>query len=267
MKPKKIYEKKTEDEILTLMDEKDKHYSAFTKKVVLNFAVRLNDLIAEKKISLSDLDQELKERAKSGKKNGKKTEPEGIHITDAALSKCLQGGAESKIATVVTLADYFGVTTDYLLGKVAYRSTEPNEQKVLSYLGLSDEATKKLHHLTHDKDNPLYPYIIDYLVKSGEFENLLSVFQKCLINREQYSMLYGDEESELKSIEESTEYQFNKDMMGLYRKILPDLTARLKDRISDLAIANMERIESNAIDTMYRMKEILQFCQKWKEEE
>ncbi len=89
------------------------------------FAEILTDLIADKKISLEKLGNE-------------------IGVSKATLSKYTNNEAEAPIGNIVKLAKYFNVSTDYLLGVSSAKTNDKDLQFICDYTGLSAEAIETL---------------------------------------------------------------------------------------------------------------------------
>ena len=54
-----------------------------------------------------------------------------LSITQATYGRYEIGDIEPKISTIIFLADFYGVSTDYLLGRVKYSVKANNELKTL----------------------------------------------------------------------------------------------------------------------------------------
>lgn len=85
-----------------------------------------------------------------------------LHITRAAYTNIENGKRETDFNGLSTLAEYFGVTTDYLLG----RSDEPTNTKNAppqSRSAMEDEFIERLEILSLDEQREALGYL-DYLV-------------------------------------------------------------------------------------------------------
>lgn len=83
---------------------------------------------------------------KMSKVNAKQLTAE-LELSNSAITDWKKGKAKPSTEAVIKLADYFGVTTDYiLLGKESAVSTEPqlteNEKEILELLHRFDERTQ-----------------------------------------------------------------------------------------------------------------------------
>lgn len=69
---------------------------------------------------------------------------EQIDVSPAAVSQFLTGKSAPKLDTLVKIADAFGVTTDYLLG----RTDDPKDQRsIIDDTGLTDQSISVLNHI------------------------------------------------------------------------------------------------------------------------
>ena len=85
---------------------------------------------------------------------------------------------------VVKYAEYFKVSTDYLLGLTDTKSTDPEIQAVCDYTGLSEDAVRCLHqYLTHETaafDHVCFNILNDLLEEGSP---LYEVINNAAINR------------------------------------------------------------------------------------
>lgn len=92
------------------------------------------------------LRQLLEETGTSQKQLG-----EAIGVTPQTISLYATNGSKPDWKTIVTIADYFDVSTDWMLGRTDTRSPDTTIQSVCNYTGLSDAAVEILHGLTTAK--------------------------------------------------------------------------------------------------------------------
>lgn len=117
--------------------------SSKTTKV---FSDRLEDLILGSKKSIKELSND-------------------IGISTGALSKYKNDDAEIGVNALKKIADYFGVSTDYLLGGAECKV--PSNQKIADLLGLPEDCIEIFIILRHLQDNPgesIDKYFIDVLI-------------------------------------------------------------------------------------------------------
>lgn len=124
----------------------------------VSFGERLGDLINNKGINQSQLSDEtgIKQSAISEYLNGK------------------QGGTILRApdcATVISLAKYFSVSTDYLLGLTDVKTPNPNIKGAVELTGLSENTIKVLSNLRNWQVNE-ESEIIDILVSDCVLKNI-----------------------------------------------------------------------------------------------
>lgn len=69
-----------------------------------------------------------------------------------AIGYYADGSSSPDWKTIVSLARYFGVSTDWLLGVTDVQSTDIDIQQICEYLGLSEQAITFLHTESHDTE-------------------------------------------------------------------------------------------------------------------
>ena len=81
-----------------------------------------------------------------------------IGISPASLTNLMYGKIGPNIETLGKIASFFGVTTDYLLGReINEKEDAPIERAISSYTGLSSKAVTELHK-AHLPDSPKYVF-------------------------------------------------------------------------------------------------------------
>lgn len=85
------------------------------------FSKRLRELRTEKQVSQSDL-------------------AKALGISNRTISMYEQKNSEPNIETLVKIANYFGVTTDYLVGLTDVKGSDIDSAYMSSFLGLSENA-------------------------------------------------------------------------------------------------------------------------------
>lgn len=101
---------------------------SFTEKYNAPFAVRLRKLIHDKNITQDVLAQQ-------------------INKSRQTVSQYVNGESEPVYTTLVKIADFFQVSTDYLLGRTNTKSVSGTEQAVIAYTGLSEDNVRTLHEM------------------------------------------------------------------------------------------------------------------------
>lgn len=70
------------------------------------------------------------------------------------VSQYVNGIGEPGYETLEKIADYFGVSTDYLLGRSDIKTVDTSAQAVIEYTGLSEENVITLHNMVSHADCP-----------------------------------------------------------------------------------------------------------------
>jgi len=81
------------------------------------------------------------------------------------------GKANPDIETLLTLADYFECSVDYLLGKSSIKSPNIDIQRVVNFSGLSEKAVKTLNSMRYNtlpSSRELLLNLINYLIEQEE---------------------------------------------------------------------------------------------------
>jgi len=138
-------------------------------KVTSLFADRLQDLIAESGKTISEL-----------------SSSEGIGISSGSLSKYQNDAAEPGITALVKIADYFGVSFDYLLGKTNCKKRENINisertglsEKAVEYLCNMDKIEFKNGIAAHYEYEYMCPSkILSFILESEHFEIFMIYIQ------------------------------------------------------------------------------------------
>lgn len=80
-----------------------------------------------------------------------------IGKTRQTVSQYVNGISEPGYDTLVKIADYFGVSTDYLLGRTSVKTPDSSVQAIIAYTGLSEENTLTLHRMTENVSDSMLP--------------------------------------------------------------------------------------------------------------
>lgn len=133
------------------------------------FADRLSELVNEKK--------------KDGKAVKDIAEESGV--PSGSISKYQNDAGEAGINSLVKLADYFGVSADYLLGLTDVASGNADDMAIEQRLGLNSTSIEALNHF-HTKDGSSF---LNMLFERGFWEIVL----KCQTSFETYIQAIRDE--------------------------------------------------------------------------
>ena len=101
----------------------------------------------------------------------RQTAADGLQISRASLEYYEKGLRLPDICFLDKIADFYGVSADYLLGRTSVKSTDIDLKAVCEYIGLSENAVTKIRSaISKDvKSSVLYEGIIvdilDYIDK------------------------------------------------------------------------------------------------------
>ena len=85
---------------------------------------------------------------------------EDLGLSRQTISNLINGRYKPDSDNLGKLADYFGVSTDYILGRTDVKSPDPKAQGVCEYLGLTEQAVNFLAELSKHRSN-----LSDFIVK------------------------------------------------------------------------------------------------------
>lgn len=182
---------------------------------------------------------------------------EETDIAQGSLSDYRSGKTEARITALARLAGYFDVSTDYLLGMTHTATRDQSERKWREKVGLSDKAIETLEKGKSDSERPLYSEIVSFLLESGTLDNLVKLLEKSLILREQYRVLFEENDGQRENVLETQEYQFNKQLASLYENVMEKLSSQLSASISILAEERFFDFVDGALDTKEKMEQII----------
>lgn len=86
-----------------------------------------------------------------------------------------ESGRTPDIVTLEKIADYFSVSTDYLLGRGNARTQEPKLKSVCDKVGLSDKSALTLQQLKKEKSSRLRT--INLLIEQSDTDIAESLFE------------------------------------------------------------------------------------------
>lgn len=201
--------------------------STFKNNVKNKLADTLDDLVTEKKKN-------------SGLGNNQIADE--IGIGKGQLSKCLNAQTELGISSLVKISQYFGVSTDYLLGLSNLKSTDENYKTVHKLTGLSDKAIETLQaELEKDKEaRKLHPKFtsyrdgintINYLIEKERNYSVFKALSEFLWFKEKMRELI---ESKQDIIDDDLEYSMTiKQYEALRKVVLDEILFKLKEDIEN----------------------------------
>lgn len=156
----------------------------------------MNSIHTDKDAYLSDFSSHLREEL-TRRGETAKTLSEGTGIAASNISSYLSGRkngqfSECGIFNLVRIADYLGVSADYLLGRTPVRAPDPDKtlETIRQYTGLSEGSIEALH-------NPAFPFdfwdildipsahiatLINRIIETGSFHSAMNK----IANMEEY---------------------------------------------------------------------------------
>lgn len=109
---------------------------------------------------------------------------EYLHCSTQAINQYKNGTSRPSLDNLSKIADYYNVTTDYLLGRTEAPSSDPDIRTACDYTGLSPRAVDILHTLSNSPSytRDLRISFIDHILESDIFwsrivEHLQSAYQ------------------------------------------------------------------------------------------
>ena len=124
-------------------------YQDVFNKANTSFAKRLRELIPSERV------EELKEY---------------LHCTPQAINQYKQGTAFPKTENLIKIAEFLGVSMDYLLGFSSVSSLDPDVKAVCQYTGLSEKNVQLLHENKYPTDME----VVNELLSSDGFWEMVS---------------------------------------------------------------------------------------------
>lgn len=124
------------------------------EKIAKTFSQRLKDLRKNANLSQDDL-------------------AAALGISKGALSYYENMQRVPDIVTLDSIAEYFKVTTDYLLGRTEAKTTDPNLREFCDYTGLSLKSVEFLHEQTETRTD-LHIKAFNTLFESDESDNFVN---------------------------------------------------------------------------------------------
>lgn len=93
-----------------------------------------------------------------------------LDCTSQTISQYKTGTTRPSLENLCKIAAFYGVSTDYLLGRTTVKTPDMDKRKMCDYSGLTESALEFLHSL---KDNPDYPRLISAMLEDKTFQAIL----------------------------------------------------------------------------------------------
>lgn len=141
-----------------------------------------------KKILSKKLETLIEKKKDENYKNSVPQQAEDMGIPYPTFAKYLSGMSECPAKNLIKIANYYGVSIDFLLGNTHIETTNPTIQAVGQYTGLSDKAIETLKFLNDRKNIRAYIDLLSCIIASSNFEYLLGLLEGYISpNRESIS--------------------------------------------------------------------------------
>lgn len=152
-----------------------------------------------------------------------------LGVTRQSLAQYRDGNNIPDVVLLSRMADYFGVSTDYLLGRTSNKTTDANLKAVCDYTGLSDKAVENLRKMQDVHKNP---FIYPFLTAQFLLENAYTEGENSVENRD--SLIYKLSEY----------YRYNVPNSPYILHVFQSGSVRLRD--VDIPPTDFERLFSSA---------------------
>lgn len=203
---------------------------ALNKEMKKILAERLENLIEEKK----DTDYTL-----SIPKQCKQ-----MDIPLQTFYKYKNAESDCSITYLSIIADYYGVSTDYLLGRTNAKSPNSKIQAVCNTVGLSDKAVKKLMDIKENNDTTGYSDILSVSIEDISFENYLALISTYILS---FAEKQGLNENQLiMALAKNTEkisvngFDYRMDRNELIKSLIQNQIATDLDAISEFYLKSFK---------------------------
>lgn len=130
-----------------------------------------------KKILSKKLETLIDKKKDEDYKNSVPLQAEEMGIPYPTFAKYLSGMSECPAKNLIKIANYYGVSIDFLLGNTHIEATNPTIQAVGKYTGLSDKAIEMLKYLNDRKNVRSYIDLLSCIISSSNFEYLLGLLE------------------------------------------------------------------------------------------
>ena len=133
---------------------------------------------------------------------------EGLGVSRQTFNNWINGQNQPDYASLVRIADYFRVSTDYLLGRTETVSPDTSIAGCGKLTGLSDKSIEKLIELYRANWENWYTYLLNDIIEADEFQ----LFLESLMNY----VTTSDEEVKSISLYKPRLSEYNKAMSDAF---------------------------------------------------
>lgn len=165
---------------------------------------------------------------------------DGVGISKGGLSYYENAGRTPDISILERFADYFGVTTDYLLGRTNAQTQKAKLQAVCNHTGLSDKSVNLLSDLK--EKSPAQLRVINFLLEQAagdmdiEYEVDDSDYQGSILNAVcRYLDRYNSPDEFIAEYASSSDEGISSAIQSaLYQLILNQAVTALKNGVDEM---------------------------------
>lgn len=151
-----------------------------------------------------------------------------LGVSAQAINQYKLGVSRPSLENLCKIADYYGVSVDYLVGHTTVKSRDTTMQAVCNYTGLSEEAVEVLH-----RKNGINSY--SEIIELPEINNLLcSIHFWEIVN---YLAIYRTQCQAAASRSVMIEHSTDEDIISIYKK---DLRKAVEDK--DLFLFRIQKL-------------------------
>lgn len=93
-----------------------------------------------------------------------------LDISRQAVAQYKDGKAQPNIEMIVNIAEYFNVSSDYLLGITNVHTNDKDLKFVCEYTGLNEDAIEGIQNITEDEDKA---YLLDLFLSSKSLYGII----------------------------------------------------------------------------------------------
>lgn len=141
----------------------------------------------ESKKQQVSLEKALNELFLEGKYKSGNQLAKDLGLTPQSVNQYRNGEAVPRIETLLDMANYFGVSVDYLLGRTEIKSPSADVQTAVKITGLSEEAVNILDFWTRPQNGTMeftwlkeFPKFLSYLIENENALNLIDSLKNYL---------------------------------------------------------------------------------------
>ena len=98
-----------------------------------------------------------------------------IGVSSVAVGQYCRSETLPSIENLIKIADYFDVSTDYLLGRTDVKTTDTTIKGICEYTGLSEKVVKAMHKNPHAFIGEITSGILKYFGDLFDIQNVKAV--------------------------------------------------------------------------------------------